>query len=421
MFALHSMRPSTRSLIVAIVGLSVAGYGLINGLKHHDPRPLISWLIGVSFWLSIGLGMLFMVMIWHVFGASWATIVRRQVEHGLAGFKWLALAFVPLLLIALFGGENRGILWEWMYLPSELPGGGTVGQDPLYLSKEAYLNVTFFVVRAVVYFGVFIALSYTLRRASFLMDKDGDPKRYRTLTVISAVGLPLLALATTFAAIDWFKSLEYHWFSTMYGVWFFSASMRAGLAATVIICFCLSMRGRALDGIYKEAHRCDLGSLCFAFTVFWAYISFSQYFLIYNANIPEETFWYNIREKGFNGWNSWWWVGMAQVFFSFLFPFIFLLWHKNKVMGQRLCFIAIWILLFNLLDMYWNILPGKIADAAYTVGYTVRPFTVTAYDVAAVLGIGGLWVWAFIRSSQKTAPIPIRDPHIRDSIDYEGH
>ena len=421
MLAFQSVRLSTLSLIVALVGLGIAGYGVMNGLEHHDSRPLVSWLIGVSFWLSVGLGMLFIVMLWHVFHATWPIIVRRQLEHGFAGFKWLALAFAPLVLIALFGGEHRGILWEWMSLDATVPGGGTVGEDPLYRSKEAYLNVPFFAIRTVIYFGVFIGLGYLLRRASFLMDKDGDPKRYRTMMVVSAAGLPLLFLAVTFAAIDWFKSLEYHWFSTMYGVWFFSASVRAGLAVSVIICFYLSMRGRALDGLYRDAHRCDFGCLCLAFTMFWAYISFSQYFLIYNANIPEETFWFNIREKGLSGLNSWWWVGIAQVFCGFLFPFLFLLWYKNKVMSQRLLFIAVWILLFHLLDIYWNVLPSKVVDTTNIVGYTVRQFSITAYDVAAILGVGGLWMWAFIRSSRKTAPIPIRDPRIRDSIEYEGH
>ena len=404
------------SLFIGISGLSLAGYGLLQGLGQHDPRPIFSWLIGVSFWMSIALGMLFMVMIWYIFGAQWAVIVRRQMEHGLAAFKWLVLAFAPLLVIVLFGGEQRAIIWQWMDPDTLLPGGETVATDPLYLAKEGYLNARFFILRSVVYLLIFWGLSSLLSKASFAMDHDGDLKWRRRCRKVSALGIFLAALAITFAAIDWFKSLEYHWFSTMYGVWFFAASMCAGLAFTVILCFCRSQWG-ALKGIYQQAHRYDLGCLCLAFTIFWAYISFSQYFLIYNANIPEETFWYNIREKGLYGLNDWAWVGLALIFLRFATPFLLLLWYKNKVQAGRLLFIVVWILGFHLIDLYWNILPGKIpADNA--AGYIVRPFEVTLYDIAALIGVGGLWISGLLRSTARTAPIPLRDPFINDSLHH---
>lgn len=404
------------SLLLGVGGLAFAGYGLMDGLERHDPRPVFSWLIGVSFWLSIGLGMLFMVMIWHLFDARWSVIVRRQMEHGLAAFKWLVVAFAPLLVIVLYGGEQQGILWQWMDRDAVLPGGGTVGTDPLYQAKEGYLNVPFFIVRSVAYLLIFWVLAALLSRASFEMDDDGDLKWRQRCRIISAVGVFLGGVAITFASIDWFKSLEYHWFSTMYGVWFFSASMCAGLAFTVVLCFCRSRWG-ALQGVYKQAHRYDLGCLCLAFTMFWAYISFSQYFLIYNANIPEETFWYTIREKGLYGLNEWAWVGLALIFLRFATPFLLLLWHHNKVRAGRLLFIVIWILGFHLLDLYWNILPGKVpADNA--VGYTVRPFEVTLYDAAALIGIGGIWIWALLRSMARRASIPLCDPFIKESIHH---
>jgi hypothetical protein len=214
-------------------------------------------------------------------------------------------------------------------------------------------------------------------------------------------------------------SISYHWFSTMYGVWFFSASMRAGLAIVVIACFILAAKG-PLKRLYNRAHRYNLGCLCFAFTVFWAYISFSQYFLIYNANIPEETFWYNIRELNAN-WspNSWWFVSLfGLVLCYFLVPFFYLLFYNNKVTSGRLLFICCWILFFHLIDLYFNILPTQKPYDGNVVGYKVQEFIPTIFDLASLVGIGGICVWAFLRSLKKTEIIPIHDPRIEESINY---
>ena len=209
--------------------------------------------------------------------------------------------------------------------------------------------------------------------------------------------------------------LEYHWFSTMYGVWFFAASMRAALSATVLALFYMATREDGLKGIIKPVHFYLIGCIMLAFTVFWAYISFSQYFLIYNANIPEETFWYNMREMNSDGSkNSWWWVSMGLIFFHFFVPFLYLLWYKNKF-SLRLRFIAIWILVFHLLDLYWNIVPQKLATDSHG-GYTVRQFGISWIDVTMFLGVGAVVIWAFLKSAARERPIPIRDPRIEESI-----
>ncbi len=315
-------------LAAGVAGCSLGAIGLFSGFSDDDPRPLLGWLNGLGFWLSIGVGMLMLTMLFRVFNSSWGVVVRRQLEHCLSAFPVLAICFAPFLLIAWFGGEKSGILWDWMNLQNVLPNGHEVGHDILYEKKSAFLNVMFFSVRAILYFAIFIGLSHWLRKCSFEQDKDGDPKWTRLGHNISAAGIPLTALSLTFAAFDWFMSLEYHWFSTMYGVWFFAGSMRAALAVTIIICFLQSTRGR-LQGIYNQAHRYDLACLCLTFTIFWAYISFSQYFLIYQANIPEETFWYQIREIDPNTGEkiTWWWVGLGLIFGHFFAPFLYLLWY----------------------------------------------------------------------------------------------
>jgi hypothetical protein len=406
------------ALIVGIAGIVLAAVGLLQGWNAGDARPFMGWLLGLGFWMSIAIGMTFLTLIWYVFHARWPVIIRRQCEHGMAAFPWLLLLFIPLLAIPLCH-ENPGLLWKWMNGSNLLPGHGTVGEDSIAQWKQPYLNINFFLIRAVGIFGVFIIVTSLLRKWSFDTDKTGDINNTHKARILSSVGLFICAVAMTLGAIDWFKSLEYHWFSTMYGVWFFAACIRAALSALILITVILAAKGY-LKGILKQAHRYDISCMMLAFTIFWAYISFSQYFLIYSANIPEETFWYNIREKNFDGAaNSWWWVSMGLIFGHFLTPFLCLLWYKTKVVVWRTVGIAIWILVFHVLDLYWNIVPGKMvnpdADAA---GYLVRQFSINWVDLASLVGIGGICIFAYCRSTKKAEPIPVRDPNIELSINY---
>ena len=458
--------PFKISLIIGIIGVVIAGFGVYSGYNHSEVRPLFSWLIGLGFWMSVCIGMLFLIILSHIFKAQWSIILRRQMEHCMVAFPVLAILFLPLIYIAHsdapmkdghehtsiqeqidtgkhdddkgahgdagakgehaeehddhgHGGIKRksGMLWKWMALD------GTDHHDVLLSAKEAYLNRKGFTIRFILYFVVFCGLGLLFRKFSTNQDRDGDIKWTHLSLKLAAFGAIATALSTTFAAIDWFKAIEHHWFSTMYGVWYFACSMRLGLAFTVVICFILSTRGE-LKGIYRQAHRYDLGCLMLAFTIFWAYISLSQFFLIYNANIPEETFWYNIRQ--FNPANpdqinSWYPIGMCLIFCNFFFPFFFLLFYYSKVTHKKILFIACWIIFWQLVDIFYNLLPGIEPDNDPTVGafdYTVRPFSVTGYDVAAVIGIGALCVAAYLWSRARTEVIPVRDPRILLSINH---
>ncbi len=412
------------ALIIGIIGIGIALAGFFMGVSQNDPRPLLGYLLGFSFWLSMGIGMLFLIILFYLFDAGWAIIIRRQLEHAVGGFKVLALIFIPFLLVA-WGviGSDTGLLWHWASHDSILPGGETVGNDVLYHKKHGFLNLSFFTVRVFLFFGIWIVLAESFRKFSYTLDKDGNASWVTKARKLAAVGIFLCALSATFAAIDWFKTLEFHWFSTMYGVWFFAGSMRAALAGTVIICILLASKGY-LKGIFKPSHSYLLGCLMLAFTVFWAYISFCQYFLIYNANIPEETFWYNIRELTHLGENSsWWYISLGLIFFHFFFPFIYLLWYKNKF-GVRIIFISVWILFFHIIDLYFNILPGRITDpsADNPLGYTVRefhiPITGFIWDISMIIGVGGICAYVFMKNMSRNKPIPIKDPRILESINY---
>lgn len=465
------------ALIIGLIGAAIGIFGVYQGYSSGASRNLFSWLIGLGFWMSVCIGMLFLILLFHIFKAQWSVVIRRQMEHCMVAFPVLFILFLPLILITRsnekmpdghhhtsiqdqvdkhhgehshpegdgshgaagaegkhadhgHGGHGpekvdwkRGMLWKWISLDGKEELEGEAHHDVLLSAKEAYLNRDMFTARFFTYFAVFCGLGLWFRHASTSQDRDGDVNWTHRSLKVSAFGIIAVALSTTFAAIDWFKAIEHHWFSTMYGVWYFACSMRLALAFTVIICFILSTRGE-LKGIYNQAHRYDLGCLMLAFTIFWAYISLSQFFLIYNANIPEETFWYNIRQ--FNPTNpdqpnSWYWVGMSLIFCNFFFPFFFLLFYYSKVTPKKSLFIAGWIIVVQLVDIFYNVLPGIVTkggtpDAAFD--YTIRQFSVTPFDFASIVGIGGLCAAAYLWSRSKTEPIPIRDPRILLSINH---
>ena len=410
--AAESATASTASmaLIVGLVGIVLTAFGLFVSGPYVVS---MGWLVGFVFWCAIALGTLFLVLIHHIVDASWSVVMRRQWEHGLSAFKWLFVLFLPLLITA---WVKPGLVWPWMDLGHDLHNGGTVGADVLYQKKAAFLNRNLFTGMTLAFFASWIVLSALLRKASFAQDADGDAKWTSMNRKVSAVGTIMTALTLTFAIFYWVKSLEYHWFSTMYGVWFFANSMRAALSAGILIMIWLLNRGDFRGGIFNVNQLHCISTLAFAFTVFWAYVTFSQYFLIWNANVPEETFWYNIRELNHDGTtNQWWYVGLAILFGHFVIPFCLMLSYRYKTTPVIIRRIAFWVLGTVLLDLCYNILPA-MKDAA---GDPQPFFSVTlVWVLTSVVGIGGVCVWSYLRSFPTTKLIPIRDPRIAECLTH---
>ncbi len=395
---------AAKFLGAGIVGLALTALGLLVSPAQH---VALSYLVGVSYWTAVAIGMLLLVLIHHIVDAGWSTVIRRQFEHGLSAFLWLGVLFLPLLISAWM---QPGLVWPWMDLGHALHGGhGTVGQDILYQKKASFLNLKMFTGMTVGFFAVWIWLSARLRKASFTQDTDGDAKWTFMNRKTAAFGIPLTALALSFAAIYWMKSLEYHWFSTMYGVWFFANCMRAGLAFGVVITWWLVTRGD-YKGIFNTNQFHCLTALAFAFVVFWAYVTFSQYFLIWNANVPEETFWYNIREHG-----DWLWVGMLLLFGHFFVPFLLWLSYRRKSTIKPALGISLWVAFIILVDLCYNILPA-LKDAHD------EPLPFLSLNLLWVLtstvGVGGICAWAYLRSFATARIIPIRDPRIVESLTH---
>jgi hypothetical protein len=404
---------ATKSLIIGAAGLALTAAGALLSPDRHG--PLLAYLVGVTYWTAVAIGMLMMIFIHHVTDAYWSVVIRRQWEHGLAAFKWLLVLFVPLLVISWL---KPGLIWPWMD-PNHLVAGHntTVANDVIYQKKSAFLNLGMFIGMTVAYFGIWIWLSARLRKASFTQDADGNANWTRQNRVTSALGLILGALTLTFASFYWIKSLEYHWFSTMYGVWFFANCARGALCFGVVIMVWLYHRGD-YKGILNQDHFHAMGQMMLAFTVFWAYVTFSQYFLIWNANVPEETFWYNLRELNVDGsTNQWWYVGLALLFGHFVIPFCALLSYRYKVTPHLIRRIACWILAVILLDLIYNALPA-LKDAQ---GNPQPFFSINLLWVAtSVIGVGGVCIWAYLRSFATTKLIPTQDPRIGESLHSES-
>jgi hypothetical protein len=288
-----------------------------------------AYLVSYCFYLSISLGALFFVALHHASRAGWSVCVRRVMEIVAANVLLMAVLFLPILLGAAFGGSS---LYEWTDLAK-------VEGDHVLEGKHVYLNLPFFLLRAVLYFGIWIALIWSLWRKSLRQDESGDVDLSMRMERVSYPALILFALTITFASFDWLMSLTPHWFSTAYGVYYFSGAVVGSLSAVILLLMALQATGRLTTTVTTE-HYHELGKLLFAFIIFWGYIAFSQYMLIWYANIPEETEWYLPRQEG--GWIA---VSLILLFGHLLLPFFGLMSRHAKRRKAILGSWAVWMLM----------------------------------------------------------------------------
>jgi hypothetical protein len=337
------------------------------------------------------LGALFFVLIQFVTRAGWSVAVRRLAE---ATAPNLALPMAPLVVPILFGLHT---LYPWSN-PAVVQG------DHLLEAKAAWLNVPFFFVRTLVYFGVWSALSLWFHRQSVAQDRTGAKTLTNRMEAASTAGLILFAFTVTFFAFDYIMSLTPHWYSTIFGVYVFAGSVLSFFAFLPILAFAVQSGGALRRAVTLE-HYHDLGKLVFAFTVFWAYIGFSQYMLMWYANLPEETVWYLARQTG--GWTA---VSVFLIVGHFLVPFAALMSRNVKRRLPTLVAGASWMLFMHYVDLTWLIRP------AHSPG--VVPLSLM--DLATFVGIGGVFGAALIRRLGAHALIPTSDPRLNESVSFEN-
>ncbi len=355
-------------------------------LGGYEPKQFaFSWLFGFTVFLTICMGALFWVLVHHGVDAEWSVVVRRQLENLAGLLPVMALLFVPLIFVAPH-------LWYWMKIPP--------GQDVLLDEKWPYLTDWFFWIRSAFYFGFFTLSIWLLKKFSVAQDTSGSPKYTIWNRKVTFASLPLFAVSLTFGAVDWLMGLDFHWFSTMWGVYLFAGSALSAMCVLVLLITALRSAGY-LKGIVSIEHYHIMGKLMFAFTVFWAYIGFSQYMLIWYANIPEETVYYLIRNV--ESWNT---LNIILVIGHFWVPFLLLLPQASKRSPVFLCIMAIWILAMHVLDIYIIVLP-----ALHKTG-----FSPSILDLLALIAIGATLMAVFLKKLGDTPLWPLRDPRLPQSL-----
>jgi hypothetical protein len=276
--------------------------------------------------------------------------------------------------------------------------------DPALHAKAPWLNTTFFYVRTAIYFAVWSVMAIWFHRRSVEQDGAGTAAPTRAMEVASTTGLVLFAFTVTFFSFDFVMSLTPHWYSTIFGVYFFSGCILGAFALLLVLAAAVQRGGKLVHAITTE-HYHDLGKLMFAFTIFWAYIGFSQYMLMWYANLPEETSWYAARQTG-----SWTSVSVFLLFGHFLLPFLLLMSRGVKRRRALIVTGAVWMLLMQWLDIAWMVLPSK-SPAGFAPALT---------DLTTFVGIGGAFLAVAVRRLGAHALLPVKDPRLTESLGFEN-
>ena len=382
-----------------VVGLGLLAVAAVAGYATGSPgRFWHAYLLGVMFVTSLGVGGLFFGLGHHLTGGRWGTPVRRLAEVTAGTLTTSAALFIPILVFCVLGGSS--VLYPWV-------DRDVVMSDPILRSKSVYLEPTFFAIRSVVYYGLWIVMARVMLGLSVRQDSGEPLKRARAMQWYAGPMTLVYALSMNFAAFDWMMSLEPHWFSTMFGVIWFAGSFGGFLAALIVLCHQLQTRGVLTQSITTDQFH-DLAKLMFAFIVFWGYVSFSQYMLIWYAAIPEETLWFDIRQQGF--WPYW---GLLLVFGHLIIPFLGTMSRAVRRNRPLIAAWAAWMVVAHWTDLVYIIMP-QVRD-----GSAALP--VPWLELLTTAGACGVFAWAWMRGAAGKWLLPVQDPRLPIALTYHNH
>ncbi|MDO8349378.1 MAG: hypothetical protein Q7T30_04015 [Planctomycetota bacterium] len=411
----------TAQMVLLGVGIALLGAAWATG---REGPFYASYLVGYMGTLGICLCGLFFAMLQHITRAGWGIPVRRLAENVAGVLPFMLLLFVPIVI-----GFGDHLYTHWAGHDVDLV------TDHVLAGKSAWLNKTFFFVRVGIYFAIWIGLATFFRRGSFKQDVTGDPAITLRLARVAAPGMLLFALSITFASFDWIMSLDPHWFSTIFGLTYFAGAYMAFLAFTILMAKWLGTRGYLREAINVE-HYHDLGKLLFVFMVFWTYTNFSQYMLIWYANLPEETLWFAVRRE--NGWAA---AGMILILGHFFIPFAFLMSRHVKRNGKALSAAAIFLLVIHCIDMQFLILPSATGHAehagghgesrgiaeAISDGFNTFPHDFGLYlhtigwaDFGCFVGLLAIVAGLTLMNVRRSNLVPLRDPRLAESLHFQN-
>lgn len=365
-----------------------------------------AYLTAYMYCLTISLGALFFVIIQHLTRAGWSVTVRRLAELLMAVLPVMAILFLPIVA-TLWIGEG-GTLYKWgseEWVAEHHPEW----RDPNspQHSKGVYLSGWFFTIRSLVYLGIWAALGSFFYKLSRRQDETAERRLTERMQGFSGPAVILFALSLTFAAFDWLMSLEPVWFSTMFGVYIFSGGILTAICAVTVLTYLVQCSGSLRQEVTVE-HYHDLGKLIFGFITFWTYIAFSQYMLIWYGNIPEETFWFGMRQT--HGWAT---VSLALVAFHWLLPFLALLSRHMRRRPAVMFGWAAYLMVMHFIDMYWIVMPSVTESPAGGVSGLLVTLLCT-------FGMVGLYFGAVLRAGGDAPLIPVRDPRLGESLAFHN-
>lgn len=380
--------------VTVFLGQDESTFKQVNDL-HEVSRAHYSYLVAYAYFLSIAIGALFFVVLQHLVRAKWSVVVRRIAEILTGTFPALILLSLPIIIPLIQG--NDGAYGAWVT--------PTADNEHLIHLKSAWLNPGFFVGRMLFYLLVFTIMSRYFFKKSLEQDESRDPEITEHLRRVSGPSIIVFALVLCALAFDLLMSVSPAFFSTMFGVYYFAGCALAIFVTLSLISMILQKKGRLTHSITVE-HYHDLGKLAFAFVFFWSYVAFSQFMLIWYANIPEETFWFNYRM--FTSWSG---VSVLLLFGHCMFPFLFLLSRWTKRILPVYAFFCIWLMAMHYVDLFWIVMP-EFTPWGVNVGWT---------DLSAFIGVGGFFIAAAALVARKVKLIPVGDPGLPQSLAFENY
>ena len=371
-----------RAFAVGAVATLVSAIGLFVNVDQF----LQSYLMAFMWCLGVTLGCLALGMVHQLSGGAWGVVLRRPIGAAARVLPVMTALFLPIVV----GARH---LYIWTH-------ADVVAADEALQHKQLYLNTPFWIVRAILYFAVWNALSYVLNRWSAEQDRTADPRIARKMQLVSAGGLVAYGVTITFASFDWLMSLEPRWYSTIYGVLVMGGQGLSALAFLIVTIVWLSRRA-PLDRIIVASHFHDVGNLMLAFVMLWAYFSFSQYLIIWAGNLPAEIAWYQHRLQ--TGWRA---VGVALVLFHFAVPFVLLLSRVIKRTPDLLVKVALGVLFVRLIDLFWLIAPE----------FHMQGLAISWLDVVLPIALAAVWLGCFVRQLRGRAILPVHDPQFDEAL-----
>ena len=374
-------------MIAGVLGvvLAVAGFFMSGADRFFQ-----AYLVAYTFWMGVVLGSLALLMVQHLSGGVWGIVLRRPFEAAVRTLPFMAVLFLPIA----FGMHS---LYEWTHAEA--------ATDPVIQAKALYLNTPFFLARQAFYFIVWTTIGTLLTRWSAEHDRTGDPALIDKMSKLSGAGLLIYGLTLTFAMVDWTMSVNPHWFSTIWGMLYAGGQGLSAFAFGIIVLLMLA-QSAPLNRVLTNHHFHDLGKLLFASLMLWAYLSFSQFLIIWSANLPEEIPHYLIRWD-----NSWRYLSVFIIVGHFILPYSLLLSRDLKRNMGKLRLIATWILLARAADYYWHVAPE----------FHHEGFSFSLLDIALPLAIGGIFISLFVSNLSGRSLLPINDPDLDKALHHHVH